>query len=186
MLNQLQEELKVAMKSRDKATITGLRNIIGKLKSAQIDRGKLLNSEESMKILKSAAKQLKESVVQYNKGDRKDLAEKELFELSLIEKYLPELSSSGYNGVKIRELLQMSSGIRFDETYSDMNSDINRYWRGFVLGDSQDAFAASCIMMNFPLTCTGRNIAFTKKAFNEVNGYENISTIILHKTVIGV
>ncbi|SUZ83131.1 uncharacterized protein METZ01_LOCUS35985 [marine metagenome] len=60
-----------------------------------------------------------------------------------IEKYLPELSSSGYNGVKIRELLQMSSGISFDETYSDMNSDINRYWRGFVLGDSQDAFAAT-------------------------------------------
>ena len=50
----------------------------------------------------------------------------------------------------------------------------------FYLLDSiaQDAFAASCIMMNFPLTCTGRNIAFTKKAFNEVNGYENISTII--------
>jgi len=60
-----------------------------------------------------------------------------------VEKYLPELSSSGYNGVKIRELLQMSSGIKFDETYSDMNSDINRYWRGFVLGKSQDAFTAT-------------------------------------------
>jgi CubicO group peptidase (beta-lactamase class C family) len=60
-----------------------------------------------------------------------------------VEKYLPELSKSGYNGVKIRELLQMSSGIKFDETYSDMNSDINRYWRGFVLGESQDAFAST-------------------------------------------
>ncbi len=60
-----------------------------------------------------------------------------------VEEYLPELSSSGYNGVKIRELLQMSSGIKFDETYSDSLSDINRYWRGFVLGDSQDAFAAT-------------------------------------------
>ena len=59
-----------------------------------------------------------------------------------VEKYLPELSSSGYSGVKIRELLQMSSGIKFDETYSDSLSDINRYWRGFVLGDSQDKFAA--------------------------------------------
>ena len=59
-----------------------------------------------------------------------------------VEEYLPELSSSGYNGVKIRELLQMSSGIKFDETYSDSLSDINRYWRGFVLGDSQDKFAA--------------------------------------------
>ena len=60
-----------------------------------------------------------------------------------VEEYLPELSSSGYNGVKIRELLQMSSGIKFDETYSDSLSDINRYWRGFVLGDSQDKFAAT-------------------------------------------
>ena len=60
-----------------------------------------------------------------------------------VEKYLPELSSSGYNGVKIRELLQMSSGIKFDETYSDSLSDINRYWIGFVLGDSQDKFAAT-------------------------------------------
>ena len=60
-----------------------------------------------------------------------------------VEKYLPELSSSGYNGVKIRELLQMSSGISFDETYSDINSDINKYWRGFILGNSQNAFAAT-------------------------------------------
>ena len=60
-----------------------------------------------------------------------------------VEKYLPELSSSGYNGVKIRELLQMSSGISFDETYSDINSDINKYWRGFILGNCQDAFAAT-------------------------------------------
>ena len=60
-----------------------------------------------------------------------------------VEEYLPELSSSGYNGVKIRELLEMSSGIKFDETYSDSLSDINRYWRGFVLGDSQDEFAAT-------------------------------------------
>ena len=40
----------------------------------------------------------------------------------------------------------MSSGIKFDETYSDSLSDINRYWRGFVLGDSQDKFAATLKM----------------------------------------
>ena len=90
MLNQLQEELKVAMKGGDKAAMTGLRNIIGKLKAAQINKGESLNEEESMKILKSTAKQLKESVEQYNKGGREDLVQKELFELSLIEKYLPE------------------------------------------------------------------------------------------------
>ena len=90
MLDQLQEELISAMKAGDKPKMTGLRNIIGKLKASQIDKGEELTGDESLKILKSAAKQLKESVEQYKKGGRDDLAEKELFELSLLDKYLPE------------------------------------------------------------------------------------------------
>ena len=90
MLDQLQEELISAMKAGDKPRMTGLRNIIGKLKASQIDKGEDLTGDESLKILKSAAKQLKESVEQYKKGGRDDLAEKELFELSLLDKYLPE------------------------------------------------------------------------------------------------
>ena len=90
MLDQLQEELKIAMKAGEKAKIMGLRNIIGKIKAAQIDKGETLTDEESSKILKTAAKQLKESIDQYQKGGRDDLAEKEAFELTLLEKYLPE------------------------------------------------------------------------------------------------
>ena len=90
MLDQLQEELKIAMKAGEKAKMMGLRNIIGKIKAAQIDKGKTLTDEESSKILKIAAKQLKESIDQYQKGGRDDLAEKEAFELTLLEKYLPE------------------------------------------------------------------------------------------------
>ena len=90
MLDQLQEELKIALKAGEKAKMMGLRNIIGKIKVAQIDKGKTLTDEESSKILKIAAKQLKESIDQYQKGGRDDLAEKEAFELTLLEKYLPE------------------------------------------------------------------------------------------------
>jgi len=90
MLDQLQEELKIAMKAGEKAKMMGLRNIIGKIKAAQIDKGETLTNEESLKILKTAAKQLKESIDQYQKGGRDDLAEKEAFELTLLEKYLPE------------------------------------------------------------------------------------------------
>jgi len=90
MLNQLQKELVVAMKAGEKAKMMGLRNIIGKLKAAKIDKGESLTDEESLKILKSAAKQLKESIDQYLKGGRDDLADKEAFELTLLEKYLPE------------------------------------------------------------------------------------------------
>ena len=90
MLKQLQEELIIAMKAGEKAKMMGLRNIIGKLKASQIDKGETLTAEESLKILKSAAKQLNESIDQYQKGGREKLAEKEAFELTLLEKYLPE------------------------------------------------------------------------------------------------
>jgi len=90
MLDQLEEELKIAIKAGEKAKMMGLRNIIGKIKAAQIDKGETLTNEDSLKILKTAARQLKESLDQYRKGGRDDLAEKEALELTLLEKYLPE------------------------------------------------------------------------------------------------
>ena len=108
MLDQLQEELIAAMKTGDKPRMMGLRNIIGKLKASQIDKGEELTGDESLKILKSAAKQLKESVEQYQKGGRDDLAEKELFELSLLEKYLPEQISEGKIRDAVKNTIQSS------------------------------------------------------------------------------
>ena len=90
MLALLQEELKAAMKAKDKATLTGLRNIIGKLKAQRIDKGEDLTDQECINILQSSVKQLKDSIEQYEKGGRDDLAKVEAFELKLIEKYLPE------------------------------------------------------------------------------------------------
>ena len=116
MLNQLQDELKIAMKAGDKATMTGLRNIIGKLKASQIDKGEPLTKEEALKILKSAAKQIRESIEQYKKGGRDDLAEKELFELSLLDKYLPEQLSEG----KIREIVKETIQASGAESMQDM------------------------------------------------------------------
>ena len=79
MLDKLQEELKTAMKAGEKATMTGLRNIIGKLKAKQIDKGENLTVDDALKTIKSAAKQLKESIRQYKIGGRDDLAERESF-----------------------------------------------------------------------------------------------------------
>ena len=90
MLSLLQEELKVAMKARDKATLNGLRNILGQLKVRRIDKGEDLTRHECIQILQSLAKQLKDSILQYTQGGRDDLAEIEAFELTLIKKYLPE------------------------------------------------------------------------------------------------
>ena len=60
-----------------------------------------------------------------------------------VEEYVPELMGSAYEGVRIKDVLQMSTGVQFNEDYGDFYSDINRWGRGFALGNSQDAFAAT-------------------------------------------
>lgn len=57
--------------------------------------------------------------------------------------YVPSLVGSGYDGVSIKNVLQMSSGVYFNEDYGDFNSDINRFGRIMALGGSFDDFAAS-------------------------------------------
>ena len=57
--------------------------------------------------------------------------------------YVPSLKGSGYDGVSIKNVLQMSSGVYFDENYTKFDSDINRFGRVMALGGSFDEFAAS-------------------------------------------
>ena len=57
-----------------------------------------------------------------------------------ISDYVPELKNSPYNNVRIKDVLQMSSGASWDENYSDPDSDINRWSKIFALGGSFDEF----------------------------------------------
>lgn len=57
--------------------------------------------------------------------------------------YVPSLAGSAYDGVRIKDVLQMSSGASWNEDYSDPSSDINRFGRLFAIGGSLDAFAAT-------------------------------------------
>ena len=69
-----------------------------------------------------------------------------------VTQYVPELSGSGYEGVSIKNVLQMSSGVRFDENYNQFNSDINRFGRLMAFGGSFDEFAASLVNERKPGT----------------------------------
>ncbi|PHQ98257.1 MAG: 6-aminohexanoate hydrolase [Marinosulfonomonas sp.] len=59
-----------------------------------------------------------------------------------VTKYAPSLAGSAYDGATIRNVLNMASGVRFNEDYLDFNSDINRMGRVLALGWSMDGFAA--------------------------------------------
>lgn len=59
-----------------------------------------------------------------------------------VTKYAPRLAGSAYDGATIKNVLQMSSGVSFNEDYLDQNSDINRMGRVLALGGTMDDFAA--------------------------------------------
>ncbi len=59
-----------------------------------------------------------------------------------VTKYAPDLKGSAYDGATLRNVLQMTSGVTFDEDYLDYHSDINKMGRVLALGGSMDGFAA--------------------------------------------
>jgi len=69
-----------------------------------------------------------------------------------VDEYLPEMKGTGYEGVKVKDVLQMSSGVKFNEDYGDPNSDIQRWFKTFALGESQDEFAATLVNEREPGT----------------------------------
>jgi CubicO group peptidase (beta-lactamase class C family) len=69
-----------------------------------------------------------------------------------VTKYAPELAGGAYDGVRLKDVLQMSSGARWNEDYSDPNSDIAAYGRVMNGGGSLDAFAGACVREREPGT----------------------------------
>ena len=90
VLDEIKNLLKVSMKNGDKKTVLATRNILEKIKKEQVDSKEEINENTIIKIIAKHAKQLRESIVQFEKGNRLDLAEKEKEELLIAEKFLPE------------------------------------------------------------------------------------------------
>ncbi|MEX0945510.1 MAG: GatB/YqeY domain-containing protein [Balneolaceae bacterium] len=91
------EDLKSAMKAKDSEKTLLLRSLKAKILEKEISERKggesTLSNDQIIEVLMKAAKQRKESIDQFNKGNRPELAAKEERELSLIEEYLPKMMS---------------------------------------------------------------------------------------------
>jgi uncharacterized protein YqeY len=83
-------DLTAAMKAKDADRLSVLRMVKSNLMNRQIDKGGELTDDEIMKALQSLVKQRRDSVEQYEKAGRNDLAEKEKTEIGVIEAYLPQ------------------------------------------------------------------------------------------------
>ena len=93
LLKSITDEMYLSMKSGDKEKSNTLRTLISKLKDQQIKLRKEVSDEETLKIIKTLVKQRKESAEIYSKAGREELAEKENFEMRILDSYLPKLMS---------------------------------------------------------------------------------------------
>ncbi len=90
---KIQADIITAMKARDEHRLTTLRMVKSSLKNKEIDKREALTDAEETQILTTLIKQRKESVEQFTKGNRPQLAEKEQLEIAMIEGYLPKAAS---------------------------------------------------------------------------------------------
>ncbi len=92
-IDRIQDDLTAAMKAKDELRLSTLRMVKTALKNKEIEKMKPLDDMESLQVLQTLVKQRRESVDQFTKGGRKDLAEKESKEIAIIEEYLPAAPS---------------------------------------------------------------------------------------------
>ena len=90
---QIISDMTASMKAQDAPRTSTLRMVKAAMMNRQIEKGGELDDEEMTRLLNSLVKQRRDSVEQYEKGGRQDLADKEKSEIQVIEAYLPQAAS---------------------------------------------------------------------------------------------
>ena len=90
LIEQIQQDITAAMKAREEQRLSTLRMVKTALKNREIEKMAPLDEKESQAVLTTLIKQRKESVEQFTKGGRQEMADKEAAEIVLIESYLPK------------------------------------------------------------------------------------------------
>ena len=90
---KIESDLILALKSRDEITVMVLKLLKNSINNKEKEEHKELDDSELIRVLLSDAKKRKDSIEQFKKGNRDDLANKEIKELDIVQKYLPEMKS---------------------------------------------------------------------------------------------
>jgi uncharacterized protein len=90
LTEQIQKDITAAMKARDEQRLSCLRMVKTALKNREIEKMTPLDDKEAQQVLSTLIKQRKESIEQFTKGGRQEMADKEAAEIKVIEAYLPK------------------------------------------------------------------------------------------------
>ena len=90
LLDKLKEEMKIAMRAKDKDRLGVIRMAISAVRQVEIDSKVELDDEGIIAVLTKMVKQRKDSITMFTQGDRAELAEKEAAEVIVLEEFLPQ------------------------------------------------------------------------------------------------
>lgn len=90
---KIDNDIKTAMRAKEEHRLTTLRMVKSALKSKEIDKREPLTEPEQTAVLSTLLKQRRESIEQFTKGGRPELAEKEQTEIGIIESYMPQAAA---------------------------------------------------------------------------------------------
>ena len=106
MLKQrIQDDVKAAMKAKDKSRLATLRLVTAALKQREVDERIELEDTQVLSILEKMIKQRRDSIAQYEKAGRNELAAQELSEIEIIQEYMPEALSEDEIGAMVEAVI---------------------------------------------------------------------------------
>jgi uncharacterized protein YqeY len=91
---RINDEIKTAMKAREQQKLDALRLLLSEVKRKEVDERITLDDAGVITVVEKMIKQRKDSIMQFEKAARTDLADKEKFELAILEGYLPQQLSA--------------------------------------------------------------------------------------------
>jgi uncharacterized protein YqeY len=102
---QLNDDIKTAMKARDSERLNALRLLSAAAKQREVDERITLDDAQLVAVVEKMIKQRKDSIAQFEKAARQDLADKEKFEISILEAYLPQQLSQAEIDAAVAEAI---------------------------------------------------------------------------------
>ena len=99
------DDMKTAMRAKDKKRVGTIRLLTAAIKQIEVDERRELSETDVVTIVTKMIKQRKDSTQQYQAADRQDLADQEIYEIGIIEKYLPEQLSDSEIENMIKEAI---------------------------------------------------------------------------------
>jgi hypothetical protein len=128
LIDQIQKDIVAAMKAREEQRLSTLRMVKSALQLKGVEKMAPLDDQESQQVLSTLIKQRKDSIEQFTKGGRQEMADKEAAEIKVIETYLPKAAGEEEIVAGVRAaILEMTGPLTMKDMGTVMKAAMARF-----------------------------------------------------------